>query len=524
MSFTSAAPPQGFSKALLIGFATLAGSVWILAALNQRVSLVLGGLFGLAMIVFLFFHPRIALLMFVFLVPTRFWWTDDLHLLPSALRFADDAVLIVLGLRVVCDRLRTGRLITRTPWDIPFFIYFGVGLVSTIVNQVPIINAVAGIRAPVFYALTLLVVANGCEHFDREYLDWIWKLMLVFCALQILGGIYQYPHRGFGADSLTGTMGPNGPNDLGMFLVPALFYLLSLRVDSGDKRLTVISGIGVYALTMILCGSRASWFISLAAMLVLWGGRLRRVRALITTAVALGVVAFIATRVILLQGVSRISAAIGLSGIYAALFLPSSGGGNLAYFPIVWHLVTKHAPVPLLGLGPGMVSSGAAAHLNAPIYRNILYDYFGQTMFHLDGNVESQILSTGGEFGPIGLLAMLSVFVIWCVIALRAHRRSTDPGERAMGAAVLAAAAGALMPIPIRNVWEIPHLAFSLWLPGSILYMMYQRSGASWIQNGGAPAMPAIRIPPPEDGNGQASSLASDNSRHSCVARKGKGP
>jgi hypothetical protein len=119
-----------------------------------------------------------------------------------------------------------------------------------------------------------------------------------------------------------------------------------------------------------------------------------------------------------------------------------------------------------------MVSSGAAISLHAPLYQNVLYDYFGQTEFGLDGGVESQVLATAGEIGVIGFLAVLSMIVIWIVIALRTYRRSRDPEERALSAAVLAAAAAAVLLAPIKNVWETPHIPpFVLWLSGAILYV-----------------------------------------------------
>jgi hypothetical protein len=175
------------------------------------------------------------------------------------------------------------------------------------------------------------------------------------------------------------------------------------------------------------------------------------------------------TRIMMLQGVKDIEDAIGVRGILMALLLVSTGGGNLAYYPVVWRLVQSEAPVPFLGLGPGMVSSTAAVQLDAPLFRNVLYDYFGQTRFGLDGAVESQVLATAGEMGIPGFLAALSLIVIWIVVAIRAYRRARTATERALGAGVFAAALGAIFLIPIRNVWETPQISFSLWFPGAVL-------------------------------------------------------
>jgi hypothetical protein len=456
----------------------LAGSIGTLSAIDPRLGLMVGGLFGAFGAVFLFFHPRLAFLFVVFYVPTQFWLTYELHVLPTMMTVADDAILILLALRVLGDRLRSGRSIERTPWDLPFLLYFGIGILSVIVNKVPLINAVTGLRAPVFYGLVLFVLVNGSEHFDIDYLGWIWKLLLVFCALQILTGIYQYPARGFGADSLTGTIGSSGANELGVVLLPFLFYLISKRLDAGERGVLPMLGIVSIAMTIILCGARGAWFSAIPVALVLWGGRLRRVKTIVSSAILVGLVYFVVARIVLMQSVDSVASAIGLKGIYGALFLVSSGGGNMAYYPIVWNLVHLYAPVPLLGLGPGMVSSEAAISLHAPLYQNVLYDYFGQTEFGLDGGVESQVLATAGEVGVIGFLAVLSMIVIWIVIALRTYRRSRDPEERALSAAVLAAAAAAVLLAPIKNVWETPHVPpFVLWLSGAILYVRLRARG-----------------------------------------------
>jgi hypothetical protein len=267
-------------------------------------------------------------------------------------------------------------------------------------------------------------------------------------------------------------MGPSGANDLGVYLLPFLFYLLSLRFDGRNRSVAVAAGILSMIVASVLCGSRASWFIWLAGGLLLWGRRLLKGRVLVPAALGLAGVYVFTDWILTRQGVKSIGAAVGWTGVLGSLLLVSSGGGNLAYYPVVWRLVTGEAPVPWLGLGPGMVSSTAAVQLDAPIFRNVLYDKFGQTRFGLDGSVESQILATGGETGPFGFLILLSAMVIWLVYGLCAHREGRSAEERALGAGVAAAAIGAVALTPIRNVWEIQHLAFSLWLPGTVLYAL----------------------------------------------------
>lgn len=470
MSFVPAALPQRWPKILLIVGAALAGASGTLASLDPRIGYLL--LAGVASVtaLFLFFHPRIALLALVGIAFTRFWWTEELHLLPKALRFADVPLLGLLAARILADRLRAGRLIERTPWDLLFLLYFGSGIVSATVNQVPLVNALAGLRGPVFYGLVFFVIVNGREHFDPDYLTWIWKLLVVFASLQVLTGIYQYPARSLGADSLTGTLGPGGANDLGIFVMPFLVWLVSKRIDEGDRSRLGLLGIVSMSAALILCSSRAAWFIVLATALILWGRLLRNPRVLATTLISGLVIFFITTRVMLAQEIPSISEALGAKSLYAAVFLISSGGGALAYYPVVWRLVLAHAPIPIFGLGPGMVSSTAAVALDAHLYRNVLYNYFGQTYMGFDGGVESQVLATGGEFGPIGFFAILFVFIGWAVMALRTYRRSDSGTDRPLAAGVLSIAIAMIVLTPIRNIWETPHLAFLMWLSGSILY------------------------------------------------------
>jgi hypothetical protein len=457
----------------------LAGSSVVIAGVQPRAGMAALALVGGAAAVWLFFQPRIAFLALVLFVPTQFWWTDELGLLPGPMRFFDDVLFGLLAVRVLADRLRTGRSLIATRWDVPILIFLGVGLLSALVNEVPFANAVAGIRAPLLFALLFYIVVNAPELFDTRFLDWIWRVMLGFALVQVLTGIYQYPLRSFGADSLTGTLGPGGANDLGVFLLPFLFYLFSLRLEAVTRPRWVLPAIVVLVVTTVLCGSRAAWFISLGAMLLLWGRRFLRVRTLVIAAVAGVAIYLFVSRIMYLQGSRSMEKSIGLSGIYAALFLVSSGGGNFAYFPVVWRLVTSSAVVPALGLGPGMVSSSAAVHLQAPLYTNLLYDYFGQTMLGLDGEVESQLLATGSEFGLVGLAAGLAVIILWMVEAIRARRDASSAHERALATGVFVAALGALLLTPIRNAWEVPHIALSLWLPGTILYVRRHNRGPS---------------------------------------------
>lgn len=432
---------------------------------------------GAAAVLWLFFHPRIALVALVLFVPTQFWLVDELALLPGPMRFLDDLLFAILAGRVLIDRLRQGRPFTATPWDLPIAVFIGAGVLSALVNHVPFANAAAGIRAPLLYALLFYIVVNARDTFDAPYMDWIWRFLLVFALLQPLAAVYQYPLRGFRADSLTGTLGPAGANDLGVFLLPFLFYLVSLRFDSKRSPRLALAGIAVMVVTMILCGSRAAWFVSLAAVALLWGRRFFHVRTLAITVVACAILYGILNQVLSLQDVGSLERAVGWKTIWGTLFLVSSGGGNLAYFPVVWRLLQTEAVAPVLGLGPGMVSSTAAVHLNAPLYTNKLYDYFGQTIIGLDGSVESQILATGGEIGVAGLAAGYVIILLWLREARRARREGFSDHERALATGVFAAALAAIIITPIRNVWEIPHLSFSLWLPGAMLYTRRRSRG-----------------------------------------------
>lgn len=467
-SVTGEITPRRVSGFLFVGL--VAGLTVVFGPSQPLFAAAALALVGAAAAVWLFFQPRVAFLALVLFVPTQFCLIDELRLLPGPMRFLDDLLIVLLTARVLGDRLLRGRPLVATRWDLPILVFVATGVLSALVNQTPAAHAVAGIRAPLLYALLFYLVLNAPELFDRDYLDWVWRAMLILAALQPLAGIWQYPRIGFSADALSGTLGRGGANDLGIFLLPFLFYLVSRRFDARHRPRWALPGVVLLALTAVLCGSRAAWFVAIAAVLALWGRRLLRGRALLTTLVVVAAAVFALNQILVFQGAHSIRHAIGWKGIYAALFLISSGGGNLAYFPLVWRLVPHHAVVPFLGVGPGMGSSSAAVHLDAPLYRNILYDYFGQTMIGLDGNLESQILATGGELGPLGLAAGFAIVVLWLAEARKARKEATSDHEKALATGLFASALAALALTPIRNVWEIPHLALALWLPGTILY------------------------------------------------------
>ncbi len=454
----------------VLALALFTGSASTLFAAVAEVKILTLAAFGAAAAAFLFFHPRIAFLLLALFVPTQFWWTDELRFLPRALAFADDALLALLSARVVFDRLRAGRPFARTPWDLPFFIFFGIGIISTFVNGVPFVNAAAGLRAPVLFGLLLFFVANAPHLFDRQYMTWVWRMLTVLAGLQLFTGLYQFGMRGFIADALTGTLGLSGANDLGMFLLPFLFFLASLWFDARARSPWIVAGLLTMTTAFFLCGARAAWIVAVPTIALLWGRRLLRPRVLLVALPVAAVIVALVGRIILAQGARSLERAVGLEGIIASLFLVSSGGGSFAYYPIVWRLVTTGSPLPFVGLGPGMVSSTAAAHLHAPIYQNVLYDYFGQSRFKLDAGVESQILATAGEFGPIGFLAALALLLLWIRLAWKTYRSAASPYDRALAAGLLAATLGAVSVIPIKNSWETPHLAFSVWMCGAVLY------------------------------------------------------
>ncbi len=388
-------------------------------------------------------HIRFAITLVVIYAPVEIfvqkWLPPGLDLVS---RYATEALLVGLFLAVFAERLLNGKPWRRTPLDLPLFLFVVIGIVSAVVNQLPVIVLLMGLRITLRYLLLYyLVVQVG---FNRQQVKKLLLALLVMAALVMVVGLLQaiigppmnrflhIPDIMFGdtaTRAISGFAAGHGRyifSTLGRYdafgiyavyiLLITLAYVFHHRRRHTAWTWLIVATLICLALTL----SRQAW---LALYITLW------VWAIIGKkkwAIYVLFVLFVIPAAILLIALSFPdwvryygSANVGeltvitriLDAFSAGYLRVSSGSGGRLF--VLRHVSERILElVPWLGFGPGR-------------FGTITAQYFGYSDAELLGMTQGDVylvfdvnwVTLLGQYGSLGLLAFL--FVFW-----RAWRRT----------------------------------------------------------------------------------------------------
>ena len=370
--------------------------------------------------------------------------------------------LVELGLFVMTGVLFLSALAGRrrffwTELELPVSAFAVVALLSAVVNGVPLIITIAGIRALLqFYLLYFIVVQAS---FDRVWLKRLVLGLLGFAVLLALFGLTQ---------KLTGVKTPimvdirettikgriistfANPNNFGGFLLLMLPGAIALFVTRVKAGLRFFAGFAVLAMlpALIFTYSRGAW-IGFGAALVILSILLDR-RILVGLALAV-----VALFVLVPNVIDRLAFALSTSYIKTSI-----EAGRLFYWQKALDIMMTN---PLLGVGPGRFGGAVAAVFGAP----------ANALIGLAPNyklwVDSQIFQVIAELGMLGLAVFFWVPLTFVKNAIAFMKREEDPFWRAYAAGAIASITGILIQGVVVGVWETHQISAFFWLTMAIV-------------------------------------------------------
>jgi len=441
---------------ILVGVLIGAGCAWMFDAFSERlvlaVPLILLG--GAALFIFM---RRIKL--FVFLIVlyaplelfVQKWLPGDIG---SASRYMTEVFLLLIFMALVVDRLLSHKPWKRTPLDIPLFIFIGIGILSSLINQVPFLAVILGFRILLRYVLLFYIVV----HIDFDYVSARRLLIALFCVAAVVVGIgliqaligppmteiLRIPEIKIGEHvvrSIPGYfMGAHGRyifstvgryDMLGMYCVVILLLSMALYIYYPRRRIMLGWLIALTGICLVLTFSRQSW---LALYAALWTWFLVSSKkkwavglffALLMGPMILFIAIYFSSDIVRFykgdEGI-HISALARLAEVFSSEYRGISAhyAGRLFVLSFVGARILEL--VPFLGFGPGTIGTPSAA-------------FFGFSNAELLGMVESQVFLVSdvnwitilGQYGLIGTAAFLIMFAALFRYARRMYKRPSDP-------------------------------------------------------------------------------------------------
>ena len=447
---------------LLTAALYLAG-LWLLPESNAALFV---GLFLPAFLLGLLFikHIRFAIALVVVYAPVEIfvqkWLPGGLAM---ASRYAAEALLIGLFLAVVADRLLSGKPWKRTPLDIPLLLLIGIGVLSAVVNNLPPVVLIMGLRITLRYALLFyLIVQVG---FDRRQTQRLMTAVLIMAAFVVAVGLLQAiigpPMNRFlqipdivfndtATRAISGFFVGHGRyiySTLGRydaFGIYALYILLIVLAYMFHHRRRHPAwgwlALGAF-ICLMLSLSRQAWLAFYVALWV-WAIIARKkwiiliLAALVIIPVIVLLLALLFPELIRHYSVAEESQVTFISrilSIFSSDYVRVSGseGGRLYVLRYVSARILEL--VPWFGFGPGR-------------FGTITAQYFGYSDAQLLGMTQGQVylvfdvnwVTLLGQYGVFGLLAFALIFLAGWRRAVQLYRRTDDPFTRSVAVAAVA--------------------------------------------------------------------------------------
>lgn len=460
-------------------------------------------LLGVIVIFASFFRPTLVLGFLLFYLPFEpfllKWVGDGAYIY---VKYGSELIIYLLVVCVIWKRISGQIRFKQSPLDIPFLLLVLLCIVSALVNWLPIMTAMLGIRQIIRFIFLFFITLNldVSSRWIRNVLFGLFGVLALqvflgymqtlfggtldsfllpsvvrtFGDIQVSGGTEQFWDPG---QRIFGTLGRY--DILGTFMAFFMLMLVSIlyepKLVKYRKILSVLLAVSIPALALTY--SRSAWFGFVLGFLFisLWAKKDKRV--------LIGAIV----------GVSIIVLYLTFSGLVVDRLLEVSGQNITERFfeafsyerwrseyyglgRLYWIVQTIFAVIPsapLFGHGPAMYGGGAVAALGDSSVYDSLGLPFG--VYGTGGYIDNNWFSLWGEIGTIGLLSYLWMYGIVFWTGIKTWRKSQKPFTRALSLAVAATTIAIALNAFLATFLEVRTLAPYLWVMAAIVILLSQR-------------------------------------------------
>ena len=454
--------------------------------------------------VFTFFRPTWSLAFLLTYLPFEpfilKWIPDELYVYAKY----GSELLIYLLVAATLWKLITGELrFKRTSIDVPFaFLLFAV-IASVIVNFLPIMPAVLGVRQILRFMFLFFVTVQlaPSKRWARIVLMALGAVLLfqVFLGaaqivvgerldtfllpgerhtlgdIQLTAGTVQFWDPG---QRVFGTLGRY--DQLGTFMAFIMLMMVAVIYERATKDkdrlwvwLVLMASLPVLALTY----SRSAWFGFLLGFLFIAAFIKRDKRVIAATMIIPTLLlSYIALTGLVVRELVDVSDQSITNRFFEAFSYERWVGEYHGLGRLYWvvQTITEVVPAsPIFGHGPGMYGGGTAAALgNTQVYDELSLP-FG--VYGTDGYIDNNWFSLWGEVGSLGLAMYLWLYLALFAACLRVYHKSSDAETRALALGVCAAMLAVGLNACLATFLEVRTLAPYLWTMAGVVIALGQR-------------------------------------------------
>ncbi|MFH1046808.1 MAG: O-antigen ligase family protein [Patescibacteria group bacterium] len=433
---------------------------------------------------------------------------------PFLLKFVPDVLYVfaryfpealIYSLLAVCLlRLRLNRQSATTPIDLPFIFFLVVAVTSIILNAVPAMNGLLGIRQIIRFILMFFVVVylNPSNEQVRLFLKVMFGIVIFegilgliqsfvggpldellipseqrfFESIQLTSGTPQFWSPGTRVFATLGRFDQLG-TFLSVFLLTAIGLLYKLKDQLDRRRLFLVLGLAMPAFILTL--SRASWFGFALGLFVISAILMRdsRVRLAFLTFIVL-VVGYAAYSGLAVRYLTDYPDQTITERFFEAFSYERWRGEYYGFGRLYWMVQTVTVVVPaapLFGVGPGQYGGGAAAALgNVRAYQelNLPFGVYGT-----EGYIDNNWFSLWGETGTLGFAFYIWMFISLGLMALQVFRHAKKPLASGLALGLIGCLFAVTLQAMLGTYLEVRTLALYFWLLAAIVFVLGRREG-----------------------------------------------
>ncbi|MEA3248959.1 MAG: hypothetical protein U9Q03_01220 [Patescibacteria group bacterium] len=460
---------------------------------------------GVGILLAAFLKPEAALLVLAVYTPLEPFLLkfvgDDIYIFA---RYFPEVLIYVLVASAAARLIARKRKLVQTPIDLPFVFFLLVAVTSLVVNMVPPLYGLLGLRQIIRFILLffVLVYLDPQREFIRRF-TWVMLWFVLFEgvlglmqaivgapmdeflipserkfyeSIQLTSGTTQFWSPGSRVFATLGRFDQLG-TFLGFFFLIAAGLIYQVKDIVVKKRLFLIVMLAFPAFILTL--SRASWFGFAIGLFVIGALLMRdnRVR-LAFASLAIIAVGYLAYSGLAVRYLIDYPEQTAVERFFEAFSYERWRGEYYGMGRLFWVVQTATVVVPsapLFGVGPGQFGGGAAAALgNAQVYQelNLPFGVYGT-----EGYIDNNWFSLWGETGTLGLAFYAWMFVALGLMALKVFRESKDPLARGLALGLIGCLCAVTFQAFLATYLEVRTLALYLWLYSAFVYILGRREG-----------------------------------------------
>lgn len=427
---------------------------------------------------------------------------DDIYLYA---RYFSEVLIYVLVASAILKIAVGKRRLVDTPIDLPFFFFLLTAMTSLVINLVPPVYGILGLRQIIRFILIFFVTVylNPETVFIKKLTAVMFAVVLFqgalgavqavvggpldeflipserkfFESIQLTSGTEQFWSPGARVFATMGRYDQLG-TFLSFFFSIALGLLYSLRSRAAKLKIgaVVLASFPAFILTL----SRASWF-GLILAVGLIGIVLMRDRRLMVgvAALVLGSGIYLGFSGLVVRYLVDYPSQTLAERFFETFSYERYRGEYYGLGRVYWFVQTPPVVVrssPLFGVGPGQYGGGAAAALgNTSVYEKLGLP-FG--VAGTGGYIDNNWFSLWGETGTLGILFYAWMFAGLGLMALKVWRKADDPFTRGLALGYLGCLVAIAFQALLGTYFEVRTLALYFWLYGAFVYVLGRRARA----------------------------------------------